>query len=234
MTQPSLDRRFTSAVEALQALEQPPQPDTAPLVVRQPPGSKISLTKNADSLEILIPAKGLESDTGLWFLIALLYSSTAVILTFSLGSWFSTEMVPPPSSLSLHIWQKQIILWVIMVSIPSVLGISMPLGTDAFTRVRLRINQQKFFFTYEPCEPGININSVHKSVKGLRQAIAHLEYTQRPSTKGRRGKRKSRLIVWIGGTQTFTIGDYGRITEPELDWLAYELSDWLGMPITRE
>jgi serine/threonine protein kinase len=234
MTQPSLDKRLTSATEALQALEQPSQRNIAPLVIRQPPGSKISLTKNADSLEILIPAKGLESDTGLWFLIALLYSSTAVILTFSLGSWFSTEMVPPPSSLSLHIWQKQIILWVIMVSIPSVLGISMPLGTDAFTRVRLRINQQKFFFTYEPRNPEINVNSVHKSVQGLRQAIAHLEYTQRSFTKGRRGKRKSRIIVWIGGTQTFTIGDYGRITEPELDWLAYELSDWLGMPITRE
>jgi hypothetical protein len=104
----------------------------------------------------------------------------------------------------------------------------------AFIRVRLRINQQKFFFTYEPCNPQINVNSVHKSVQGLRQAIAHLEYIKRPSTKGRRGKPKSQIIVWIGGTQRFTLGGYGRITEAELDWLAYELSDWLGMPIARE
>jgi serine/threonine protein kinase len=234
MTQPSLDKRLTSAIEALQALEQPPQRDITPPVVSKPTGSKVSLTKDADSIEILIAAKGLNSDSGLWFLIALLYTFTAAILTFSLGNWAVTERVPPPSPLSLHIWQKTIIYFVIMLSVPSVLGTAIPLASDAFTRVRLRINQQKFFFTYEPWNPEINVNSVHKSVQGLRQAIAHLEYIKRPSTKGRRGKRKSRIIVWIGGTQTFTIGDYGRITEPELDWLAYELSDWLGMPITRE
>ena len=27
---------------------------------------------------------------------------------------------------------------------------------------------------------------------------------------------------------------YGRLTTPELDWLAQELSHWLGLPITRE
>jgi serine/threonine protein kinase len=234
MTQPSLDNRLTSAVEALQALEQPQQRVINPLVVRKPTGSKISLTKNADSLEILIPAKGLKSDTGLWFLIALLYSFTAAILTFSLQNWSVTEMVPPASSLSLHIWQKQIIWLVIILSVPNVLFIAITLGIHAFIRVRLRINQHKFFFTYEPRNPEINVNSVHKSVQGLRQAIAHLEYIKRPSTKGRRGKRKSRIIVWIGGTQTFTLGNYGRITEAELDWLAYELSDWLELPIARE
>ncbi|HEY9795902.1 MAG TPA: serine/threonine-protein kinase, partial [Leptolyngbyaceae cyanobacterium] len=109
MTQPSLDKRLTSAVEALQALEQPPQRDIAPIVVSKPTGSKVSLTKDANSLEILIPAKGLNSKTGLWFLIALLYTFTAAILTFSLGNWAVTERVPPPSPLSLHIWQKTII-----------------------------------------------------------------------------------------------------------------------------
>ncbi len=86
----------------------------------------------------------------------------------------------------------------------------------------------------EHYEPFNWIISTYRNVQGLRQAIAHLEYAQRSFTKGRRGKRKSRIIVWIGGTQTFTIGDYGRITEPELEWLAYELSDWLDLPITTE
>jgi serine/threonine protein kinase len=229
MTQPSLDNRLTSAVEALQALEQPQQRVIDPLVVRKPTGSKISLTKNADSLEILIPAKGLKSDSGLWFVIALLYSFTTPGLLLSIFNSPYPYYLPP--------WLQLITNLITILIIPS--GISAFLQAivflfHAFTRVRLRIDQHKFFFTYEPRNPEINVNSVHKSVQGLRQAIAHLEYTQRPSTKGRRGKRKSRLIVWIGGTQTFTIGDYGRITEPELDWLAYELSDWLGMPITRE
>jgi serine/threonine protein kinase len=231
MTQPSLDKRFTSAVEALQALEQPQQRVIDPLVVRKPTGSKISLTKNADSLEILIPAKGLKSDSGLWFVIALLYSFTTPGLFFSLYNFGSNFNYYLPQ------WLQLILILIIFIILPSGIGVfcqAIVFLFHAFTRVRLRINQHKFFFTYEPRNPEINGNSVHKSVQGLRQAIAHLEYTQRPSTKGRRGKRKSRLIVWIGGTQTFTLGNYGRITEPELDWLAYELSDWLGMPITRE
>lgn len=229
MTQPSIDRRFTSAVEALQALEQPPQPDTAPLVVTKPTGSKVSVTKDAHSLEILIPAKGLNSDTGLWLFIALLYTFTTPGLLLSIFNSPYPYYLPP--------WLQLITNLITILIIPSGIGAfftAIGFLIHAFIRVRLRINQHKFFFTYEPCNPDINVNSLHKSVQGLRQAIAHLEYTQRPSTKGRQGKRKPRIIVWIGGTQTFTIGDYGRITEPELDWLAYELSDWLGMPITRE
>jgi serine/threonine protein kinase len=229
MTQPSLDNRLTSAVEALQALEQPQQRVIDPLVVRKPTGSKISLTKNADSIEILIPAKGLKSDSGLWFVIALLYSFTTPGLLLSIFNSPYPYYLPP--------WLQLITNLITILIIPSgisVFLIAISFLIHAFTRVRLRINQHKFFFTYEPRNPEINVNSVHKSVQGLRQAIAHLEYIKRPSTKGRRGKRKSQIIVWIGGTQTFTLGNYGRITEPELDWLAYELSDWLGMPIARE
>ncbi|MBD2017080.1 serine/threonine protein kinase [Microcoleus sp. FACHB-53] len=238
MTQPSLDKHLTSAVEALQALEQPQQRDVAPLVVRQPSDSKISLTKNADSLEILIPAKGLNFNTGLWFLIAFLYYFTLVILLFlvflglfspSIMSWVRDSLALLPE---LPEWIKGIISIVFTFFAPVFLSVKTTLLFHvAFLRVRLRTNQQKFVLTYDPynrCFPNLC------KVQGLRQAIAHLEYIKRPSTKGRRGKRKSRIIVWIGGTQSFTLGDYGRISEAELDWLAYELSDWLGMPIARE
>ena len=117
-----------------------------------------------------------------------------------------------------------------MFSVLYALGLTIVLFRLAFLRVRLRINQQKIFLTYEP----FDLRGEHRNVGGLRQAITHLEYIKRPFTKGRQGKRKSRIIVWIGGTQNFTLGNYGRITEPELDWLAYELSDWLELPITRE
>lgn len=73
MTEPSVDRRSSSAIEALQALEQPQQLDTTLSVVRRPPGSKISLTEEANSLNLLIPAKGLNSAPGFKFLIAVLY-----------------------------------------------------------------------------------------------------------------------------------------------------------------
>ncbi len=227
MTQPSLDKRLTSAVEALQALEQPQQRKIAPPVVSKPTGSKVSLTKDANYLEILIPAKGLYSDTGLRFLILLLYS-------FFIGPGLVLGIFNLGSSYYLPEWLKVILNIITIFLIPSVIFALIPTIAFllfAFLRVRLRINQQKFFLTYEPSDW---IDDKHRNVQGLRQAIAHLEYITRPSTKGRRGKRKSRIIVWIGGTQSFILGDYGRITEPELDWLAYELSDWLELPITRE
>jgi hypothetical protein len=229
MTQPSLDKRLTSAVEALQALEQPPQRDIAPIVVNKPTGSKVSVTKEAHSLEILIPAKGLYSDAGLRFFIALLYSffiGPGLLLSifnvhfpyYSPG-WLQVRLI------------LELITALLIVSVMVALMATISFLCFAFIRVRLRINQQKFFLTYELFDWSGN---KHRNVEGLRQAIAHLEYTQRPSTKGRQGKLKPRIIVWIGGTQSFRLGDDGGITEPELDWLAYELSDWLELPITRE
>jgi serine/threonine protein kinase len=224
MTQPSLDQRLTSAVEALQALEQPqPHRDTAPLRVSKPPGSKVWLTKDGDFLELFIPAKGLNSSSGLGLLIALLSTIAAMIAIFAMGDWVAAIY---PSLLPHELKEKIFLVTDLSGIIASITAIL--LVSDPLIQVRLRINHQAFFLTYE--RKGL----INKDVQGLRQAIAHLEYIKRPSTKGRRGKRKSRIIVWIGGTQSFTLGDYGRITEAELDWLAYELSDWLGMPIATE
>lgn len=146
MTQPSLDQRLASAAEALQALEQKqPTTDSTPLVVRKPPGSKVSLTKDANSLEILIPAKGLISDIGLWFLVALVYTFTAAILLGPIMVWSSTEMYPPPpSSLLLPTWLKVIIgLFTMSTGLGAFVG-AISLLIYALIRVRLRINQQKF------------------------------------------------------------------------------------------
>ncbi len=218
MCEPSLDRRSTSAFEALQALEQEQlTKNSAPLVVHKPPGSKILLTKDANSLEILIPAKGLNSDTGLRFFIALLYLTVLPGLTY-LPYQVSQQIGQPISLVLISSWMFTFFGAIFLLP-------------DTFIRVRLRINQQKFFFTYEP-EMLVEYKS--KNVQGLRQAISHLEYVKRSFKKGYRGKLQCQIIVWIGGTQTFRLGNYGRLTEPELDWLAYELSDWLKLPITTE
>ncbi|WP_369817219.1 serine/threonine protein kinase [Anabaena sp. 4-3] len=59
MTQPSLERRFSSASIALQALDESPAAiDISSLAVTQPVGSKIQLTKDWDYLEVFIPPVG--------------------------------------------------------------------------------------------------------------------------------------------------------------------------------
>jgi hypothetical protein len=45
------------------------------------------------------------------------------------------------------------------------------------------------------------------------------------------------LTIWAGSKKyDILTGEFYffPVTPPELDWLAYELSDWLGLPITKE
>jgi hypothetical protein len=41
------------------------------------------------------------------------------------------------------------------------------------------------------------------------------------------------INIWAG-TKKFTIGGGGLLSEIELDWLAYELSDWLSLQLIQE
>jgi len=46
---------------------------------------------------------------------------------------------------------------------------------------------------------------------------------------------QAQIIIWAGKKKKFIIGnDSDLISEPELDWLAEELSEWLNMPISTE
>lgn len=58
ITEPSLEKRFSSATVALTALENPEYSEIIALPVGKPAGSKIQLTKNEESLKIIIPALG--------------------------------------------------------------------------------------------------------------------------------------------------------------------------------
>ncbi len=213
MIEPSLDRRFASAVEALQALEQPLQRGIAPLVVTKPTGSKISLTKDADSLEILIPPKGLSSEVGYLCFFALFWNSFMVIWTAgALSASFGFALF------SIPFWTAGIVM------IEQILF-------ALFGRVRLRLNQQQISLTREIF--GFKFNYPQP---GARQDITILERTKKYLKTGSRGRKvevKPPIIIWAG-TQKYEFGGNGFLTEPELDWLANELSEWLGLPITTE
>src|SRR5579883_75748 len=75
MTQPNLERRFHSATEALKALEQPLTNNITSLVVGQPVGSKIKLTKDEHTLEILIPPSGYQPSMTFLVLFAIAWNS---------------------------------------------------------------------------------------------------------------------------------------------------------------
>jgi serine/threonine protein kinase len=221
MTEPTLDRRLSSAAQALQALEQEqPVKDSAPLVVSKPAGSKVQLTKNPDSLEILTSPLGFNWQVGfLCFLgfVMLLGQATTILFVFSFSIWWMSLMW-----LSMEIFYLSII------------------GFALFGRARLRINQKQISLTYELF--GLKFNSPRTAP---RQNISKLEWSRRRFRKGfwvNRVESEHQLIIWAGVQkyelgqkyQNNLVGFYSSITEPELEWLAHELSDWLGMPITKE
>ena len=101
-----------------------------------------------------------------------------------------------------------------------------------FGRVRLRINQQKIWLQKEIIGLKFNItppaltSNVNKKIIYIPKHLAD---------KGRGGyqiKVPSSLIIWAGVHKYQIGGDDGTIkSEPEMEWLASELSNWLNLPI---
>lgn len=228
LTEPSLDRRLSSAKEALQALEYPSlngnpslklnrgdwywngnnwirkkqQDKIAPLLIRKPSGSKILLTKDENYLEILMPRKGVGTEVVSLTLFAIAWNSFLVMWTdvavfsvpFGVNIFFALFSLP--------FWGAGInLVWQILYTL--------------FGRVRLCINQQQIWQSYE-------IFGFKSKRLLLRPDISKLELEYLGD--------RSRIIIWIG-THKYELGGYGHITYLELEWLAHELSDWLQLPI---
>lgn len=209
MTAPSLNRRITTAREALQLLEQP----SSGLTVKQPTSSKVSLTKDFNALEILIPPIGFNlAIVGLslfaiaWNSFILLWTAAAVSAPFPVNLVFALFSLP--------FWGAGI-------------GMVVTILFSLFGRVRLCLNQQQIALTYELF--GLKY---HRPRPAKRQDINKLEYTQ-TAFIGDRIEVKPQINLWAG-TRKYELRGQGMLTTPELDWLARELSNWLGMPISKE
>jgi len=216
MTQPNLERRFHSATEALKALEQPLTNNITSLVVGQPVGSKIKLTKDEHTLEILIPPSGYQPSMTFLVLFAIAWNSFILFWTLNaLAAPFPANI--PFALFSLPFWGAgvQMVSWVLSPLLKS---------------IRLHIDHQKIAFTWELL--GLKFNRVAPSA---RQDITKLVYVKKTFTTDPDGNKvevPSQLIIWAG-VQKYQVGGL-TYSEPELEWLAHELSDWLGLPITRE
>ena len=209
MTEPSLERRLTSAQAALQALEQPQQRELEPLVVKKPTGTKVVLTKNANSLEILLPPKGFHAGVGFLTLFAVFWNLFLVKLT--------TGVLLTALSIG--------ILWPVIFFLPFwFLDYRLVLGilSSCFKRVRLQISSEQLTLTHE-----LFGWKYKRPDSSPRQDISILRLLY-----GFRGKREA-ISIWAG-RQTYWLGFDSGLAEPEFEWLAQELSDWLGIPITRD
>lgn len=232
MTQPSLNQRFTSAAEALKALDQPQrqrQNYKHLSIIQKPFGSKIQLTKDAKSLEIIIPGQG----SGLGFIGWMLFAIPWNLLILSLtGILIMALGITPFTILALLFgWGFSIKTTLQKILFPS------------FGRIQIALNQQQITIVYKlfgfqyrfPPAPRQHICKLvltKRHVLLLDEDTSNLSASRRVSSH-RFVIEEPRLIIWVG-TKKYELCGEKLVTDPELDWLAQELSDWLKLPLTRE
>jgi serine/threonine protein kinase len=219
MVQPSLSQRFASAQSALLALNQRAQQSEQ--LACQPTHSKVILTKTAESLEILFPTAA-SNPAGLIGLISL--GGFAIAWNSFLVMWTGFALaIPFPINIGFSLFSLP--FWIV--------GLSMAGGVifGLWGRVRLRLNEQQIRQDFE-------LFGFKRSVTppSQRQDITKLEITKaffKKDSDGDRIEIKPKLLIWAGTRKYGCFGN-GIVTQPELEWLAQELSSWLNLPILHE
>ncbi|MBE9053885.1 serine/threonine protein kinase [Nostocales cyanobacterium LEGE 11386] len=223
LTEPSVERRPSSAVEALKALDQPQLTRANTLIIgnytAKPAGSKVQLTKNDDILEILIPPVGFKPSMMFTGVFAIAWNS--FILFWTIGALSAPFPLNLPFALfSLPFWGVG--FFMISTLLMGLLG-----------NIRLRVDQQRIAFTYELWRW-----KFHRPQPSPRESITKLVYIPKHFTKDSDGDKTSvptQLDIWAGVHKYQLSANSGAIqSEAELEWLAHELSDWLGIEITNE
>ena len=214
MTETALEKRLALAQNALEALEHETLQNKQLLVSVQPTDSKVVLTKKDNLLEIYIPPQGfsLELLPNIGFAIVwngfLVFWYANALSNWSTGGSFAAFFG------LLHVGVG---LWLI-------LGIMFVF----FGQVWFYIDQDNISLEYQLF--GLRY---HRPSPASLDQVTKLERTQTSYKKDSEGVRvevKPQINIWAG-TKKFSIGGGGLLTEIELDWLANELSDWLGLPI---
>ena len=221
LIEPSLERRFPTAREALQALQKPQWSDN--LTVSQPTGSKIQLHKKEHRLEIIIPGVGFNWSSLSVGLFAIAWNS--FITFWTIGTAF---MAPFPLNLPF-----------ILFSLPfwgAGFSLAYMFLFPIFGRTRLRVNQQQislrkqlfgFQFNVERPTAKENITKIEYVPQSLNNNVENNRYGQHSHQNRDTGK----IIIYAGVRQYEISSSSGIQSKLEVQWLAAELSDWLGMPV---
>ncbi|WP_138499547.1 serine/threonine protein kinase [Nostoc sp. PA-18-2419] len=215
MVEPSLEKRLSSATVAIAALEKP-QSSSPVLAVSKPHGSKIQLTKNQDSLEIIVPPADFEPSIVLTGLFAIAWNS--FILFWTIGALSAPFPVNIPFALfSLPFWGAGFLMVYKFLF-------------HIFGRISLRLNSEQISLTWD-----LFAWKFYRSRTSTRQSITKLVYIPKHFTQDSQANRiavPAQLDIWTG-VKKYQLGNMSTaITEAELEWLAHELSDWLHLDIS--
>lgn len=215
LTEPSLNRRLSSAEAALTALVKPLTKDAIYLVPKKPYGSKVILNKESDRLEITNFESGLRPDIIFLILFAIAWNSG--IFMWTIAAFFLA-----PFGMNLFFLLFSLPFWGAGIGMISEILFSL------FGKSVLLVNQTEISLIYKlfglkfNFRPGMSIFANYNLRPMPRTEISKLELIY--VTEGRRCS----IAIWAGRREY--IFGHG-LTVPEIEWLAAELSDWLNLPI---
>lgn len=204
----------------------------------QPEGSRVEVTMTSQTLEILIPSRA--GDLGFLAVVFLALIANLIYLPFGLTIVYVAFSAESPtvsngadliSFIVVQCFRSTVIfigLW--MIAVPF-LGLR-----DYFLQRRLQITPAEIMLSvfFAPNLPA----RFPALLRANRRDIVKLERTQRWYRQEGEGAIEvpPELNLWAGTTKFDLNGSgwlrQGNLSEPELDWLAQLLSDWLNLPIT--
>ena len=217
MTEPSLERRLATAKDALSALGKPEQGQLENFdrtVIRRPGSSEILLTKSADYLEIIVPGGAhktpIEPIAKFYKISLIKHMFILFILAFTY--FYSLAMAVKLHSIPLLFFSAGVYL------IELALEWLEPLVES---KLRLTIIGQQITIEYSEVRrvKGIKV----KTFKGPIHHINKLELVYQNLAR-----YPHQLIIWKGKRKCWRLN---HLTAVELDLVASELSQQLGLPI---
>ncbi|MEA5533972.1 serine/threonine-protein kinase [Crocosphaera sp. XPORK-15E] len=212
LVEPSLDRRFTSAKQALAALNSPILVNIIQ-AINQPPGSLVILKKSEEKFQVTIPSIGFHPSLIAIILFGIAWNSFILFWTLgAISSPFPFNIVA--ALFSLPFWG---------------VGISMIGGVlfSIWGQIDLLIDQKQIRQTYKLF--GFKYAHPKPSPRREIHRLERTEKTYKRDSDGDQIEVPASLAIW-SGHQEYTL----KLSDPELDWLDQELSNWLGLPIIKK
>ncbi|AFY59727.1 serine/threonine-protein kinase [Synechococcus sp. PCC 6312] len=219
LLEPGLDKRLNSAQAALRKLNNSHDWARTQSQLSQPEHSKVLWLQKTDELEIIIPPARTQGGVGLGGLIFL--GAFALAWNSFIFFWTGFSLLAPfPINLAFGLFS--IPFWVAGIGMAGLVFFGL------FGKVRLKITSETISQTFE-------LFGFRKQVtpSSSRSSITQIEHQVRHYTKDSDGDRvtvQPDLIIWAG-TRQYNLGGKGLLSDPEIEWLANALSQYLEIPL---
>ena len=212
LIEPSLEKRFVSAQAANQALNTLHEMQLTASNLEKPAGSRVQLQKSEEKIKISLPPEGFTPDLiGIGFFSifwnTFLLVPTGGVVVRRIDVWFLLFLLP---------------FWFVGLGVSTFI-IYRLIGEEIITIDRQEMVAIRRIFGWTIGKKKMEREHINRLVKA-------------DSYYDEDGDYVPMALTICAGTKEYTISSKTKkyLSEPEIEWLAAELSQWLGIPITNK